>query len=164
MHREILETAPAAITPPSVNEMPLLEDAEPPDGAVTPDSDTYEPTGNKFTRSHSPGTEEDNSDDPHASSQGTPDCSQQDKKQIKEDNPPTPDICPGTPDLITAQLDWEQHESDEVPAQLLAQQMAPSPADTAKFEPTDAMVDPLQVLLAAVPVTLGSTTVSKEEG
>ena len=35
-----------------------------------PDPDTYEPTGNKFTRSHR--TEEDNSNDPHASSQGDP--------------------------------------------------------------------------------------------
>ena len=144
--------------------MPLLEDPEPPEGAVTPDPDTYEPTGNKFTRLHSPGTEEDDSDDPHASSQGTPDCSQQDnKEQIKEDNPLTPDIHPGTLDLIAAQLDWEEHESNEVPAQLPAQQMAPSPADTTKVEPTNAMVDPLQVLLAAVPVALGSTTVTKEE-
>ena len=140
--------------------MPLLEDAEPPEGAVTPDPDTYEPTGTKFTRSHSPRTKEDNSNDPHANSQGTPDCSQQDnKKQIKEDNPLTPDIHPGTLDLIVGQLDWEQHESDEVPAQ----QTAPSPADPAKIKPTDTMVDPLQVLLAVVPVTLGSTTVTKEE-
>ena len=64
-----------------------------------------------------------------------------------------------TPDLITAQLDWEQCESDEAPGQ----QTAPSPADPAKVKPTDAMVDPLQVLLAAVPVALGSTTVTEEE-
>ena len=164
VHQEISEMAPAAITPPSVNDMPLIEDAEPPEGGVTPDPDTYEPTGNKFTRLHSPGTEEDDSDDPHASCQGTPDCSQQDtKKQIKEDNPLTPDIHPRTPNLITAQLDREQHESDKVPAQLQAQQTAPFPAGTAKVEPTNAMVDPLQVLPAMVPVALGSTTVTEEE-
>ena len=105
-HQEISETAPAAITMPPFKDMPPLEDAGPPEGAVTPDPSTYEPEGNKFTRSHSPGTEEDDSNDPHASSQGTPDCSQQDsKKQIKEDNPPTPDIHPRTLDLIMAQLD-----------------------------------------------------------
>ena len=58
-----------------------------------------------------------------------------------------------------AQLDQEQHESDEAPAQ----QDAPSTADPARVESTDAMVDPLQVLLATVPVALGSTTVTKEE-
>ena len=58
------------------------------------------------------------SDDPPASSQGTSDCSQQDsKKQVEEDHPPTPDIHSRTPDLIVAQLDQEQHESDEAPAQ-----------------------------------------------
>ena len=66
---------------PTVKDMPLLEDAESPEGAIAPDPDTYEPTGNKFTRLHSPRTEEDDSNDPHASSQGTPDCSQQDNKE-----------------------------------------------------------------------------------
>ena len=155
-----METAPAAITMPTVKDMPPLEDAEPPEGAITPDPDTYEPTGNKFTRSHSPRTEEANSDDPHVSSQGTPDCSQQDnKKQIEKDNLPTPDICPRTPDLIMTQLDWEEHEPDEAPVQ----QTAPSPADPTKVKPNDAMVDPLQVLLAAVLVALGSTTVTEED-
>ena len=137
--------------------MPPFEDAGPPEGAITPDPGTYEPAGNKFTRSHSPRTEEDDSDDPHSSSQGTPDCSQQDsKKQIEEDNPPAPDIHPRTPDLIVAQLDQEQCESDEAPVQ----QDAPSTADPTKVELTDAMVDPLQVLLVAVPVAPGCT---KEE-
>ena len=40
---------------------------------------------------------------------------------------------------------------------------APSPADPTKVEPADTMVDPLQVLLATVPVALGSTTATKEE-
>ena len=93
---------------PSLKGMPPLEDAEPLKGAFAPDPGTYESAGNKFTRSHSPRTEEDNSDEPLARSQGTPDCSQQDsKKQVKEDHPPTPDICPGTPDLIMAQLDQQ---------------------------------------------------------
>ena len=159
-HQEISETALAAVTMPPFEDMPPLEDGGPPEGAITPDPGTYEPAGNMFTRLHSPITEEDDSDDPHASSQGTPDCSQQgSKKQIEEDNPPTPDIHPGTLDLIVAQLDQEQHESDEAPAK----QDAPSTADPTKVELTDAMVDPLQVLLAAVPVVLGSTTVTKEE-
>ena len=81
------------------------------------------------------------------------------KKQIEKDNPPTPDIHPRTLDLIVTQLDWEQCESDEAPAQ----QTAPSPADPAKVKPTDAIVDPLQILLAAVPVALESTTVTEEE-
>ena len=103
---------------PSPEVMPPLEDAEPLEGAIAPDPGTYEPAGNNFTRLHSPRTEEDDSDDPPANNQETPDCSQQDgKKQVKEDHPPTPDICFGTPDLIVAQLDQEQHESDEAPAQ-----------------------------------------------
>ena len=103
---------------PSLEGMPPLADAEPLEGAIAPDPGTYEPAGNKFTRLHSPGTEEDNSDDPPANSQETPDCSQQDnKKQVEEDHPPTPDIYSGTPDLIVAQLDQEQCESDEAPAQ-----------------------------------------------
>ena len=57
-----------------------------------------------------------------------------------------------------AKLDQEC-ESDEAPAQ----QHAPSTADTTKVELTEAMVDPLQVLLAAVLVALGSTTVTEEE-
>ena len=91
---------------------------------------------------------------------GPPDCSQQDsKKQVKEDDPPTPDICCGTLDLIMAQLDQEQCESDEAPAQW----DAPSTGDLAKVESTDGMVDPLQVLLASVPVALGSTTALKKK-
>ena len=102
---------------PSLKGMPPLEDAEPLEGAVAPDPGTYEPAGNTFTRSHSPRTEDNNSDDPPASSQGTSDCSQQDsKKQVEEDHPPTPDIHSRTPDLIMAQLDQGQCESDEVPA------------------------------------------------
>ena len=128
-HQEIPEAAPAAITMPSLKGMPPLEHAEPLDGAIAPDPGTDETAGNKFTRLHSPRTEDDDSDDPPASSQGTSDCSQQDsKKQAEEDHPPTPDIHSGTPDLIMAQLDQEQHESDEAQAQ----QDAPSIADPAK--------------------------------
>ena len=58
-----------------------------------------------------------------------------------------------------AQLNQEQHESDKAPAQW----DAPSTADPTKVKPTDIMVDPLQVLLASVPVALGPTTVTKEE-
>ena len=36
-------------------------------------------------------------------------------------------------------------------------------ADPAKVKSTDIMVDPLQVLLASVPVALGSTTVTEED-
>ena len=39
--------------------MLTLEDTEPLIGAIAPDTGTYKPTGNKFTRSHSPGTEDD---------------------------------------------------------------------------------------------------------
>ena len=86
--------------------MLALEDAELLEGAAAPDPGTYEPAGNKFTRLHSPRTDEDDSDEPPSSSQETPDCSQQDnKKQTEEDNPPTPDFCPVTPDVIIAQLD-----------------------------------------------------------
>ena len=87
-------------------------------GAAAPDPGTYEPAGNKFTRSHSPRMDEDNSDKPPSSSQETPDCSQQDnKKQTEEYNAPTPDFHPGTPNVIVAQLDQEQYEAEEVPAQ-----------------------------------------------
>ena len=103
---------------PTLKGMPPLADAEPFEGAIAPDPGTYEPAGNKCTRLHSPRTEEDASDDPPANSQETPDCFQQDsKKQVEEDHPPTPDIHSRTPDLIVAQLDQEQCESDEVPAQ-----------------------------------------------
>ena len=51
-HQEISEAAPAAITMPSLEGMPPLEDAEPLEGAIAPDPGTYEPAGNKFTRSH----------------------------------------------------------------------------------------------------------------
>ena len=46
--------------------MPALEDAGPLIGTVASDTGTYKPTGNKFTGSHRPGTEDDESDDPPA--------------------------------------------------------------------------------------------------
>ena len=67
-HQEISKVAPAAITMPSLKGIPPLEDAESLEGAVAPDPGTYEPAGNKFTRSHSPRTEDDDSDDPPTSS------------------------------------------------------------------------------------------------
>ena len=100
--------------------MLALEDAELLKGAAAPDPDTYEPAGNKFTRLHSPKMDEDDSDKPPSSSQETPDCSQSqqdNKKQTEEDNPPTPDFHPGTPNVIIAQLDQEQYDAGEVPAQ-----------------------------------------------
>ena len=140
--------------------MPALEDAEPLEGAAAPDTGTYESAGNKFTRLHSPRMDEDDSDEPPSSSQEAPDCSQQDnKKQTEEDNPPTPDFCPGTPDVIIAQLDQEQYEVEEVPAQ----QEVTSTTNPVKMKPNDTLVDPLQVLLTSVPITLGSATVTKEE-
>ena len=76
-----------------------------------------------------------------------------------KDNPPTPDIHPGTPDVVIAQLEAEQQEAEK-------QSDQPKPVATAK--PVDAkdkgpIVDPLQVLLASVPTPLGSTTVTEEE-
>ena len=65
---------------------PALEDSEPLIGAVAPDTGTYEPTGNKFTRSHSPGTEDDESDDPPASSQGTTTGSPLDNKEQDDED------------------------------------------------------------------------------
>ena len=158
--RKFQKQSQLPITMWSLKGMPPLEDAEPLEGAIAPDPGTNEPAGNKFTRLHSPRTEEADSDDPPASSQETSDCSQQDsKKQFEEDHPPTPNICSGSPDLIMAQLDQEQCESDEAQAQW----DAPSIADPAKVESTDIMVDLLQVLLTSVPVALGSTTVTKED-
>ena len=66
MNEEISELATAAIT------MLALEDAELLKGAAAPDPGTYEPAGNKFTRSHRPKTDEDDSDKPPSSSQETP--------------------------------------------------------------------------------------------
>ena len=98
--------------------MPTLEDSEPLIGAVAPDTGTYEPTGNKFTRSHSPGTEDEESDDTPASSQETAAGSPPDnKEQDDEDHLPTLDVCSGTPDLIMDQLIQEQHEPVRTPAQ-----------------------------------------------
>ena len=51
--------APAALTAHSLDGMPTLKDAEPLVGATAPDTDIIESTDNKFTRSHSPGTEDD---------------------------------------------------------------------------------------------------------
>ena len=85
--------ATAPVAPTTLEGMPALEDAEPFIGAIAPDPGTYEPTGNKFTRSHSPRTEGDKSDDPPASSQETATGSLPDEKGPgDEDHLPTPDI------------------------------------------------------------------------
>ena len=76
-----------------------------------------------------------------------------------EDNLPTPDFCPGTPDVVMAQLDQEQCEKGEQPSQPEALH-ATNPAEVKADE---AMVDPLQVLLASAPTTLGSATVTEED-
>ena len=98
-------TAPVAPTTLSLEGMATLEDSEPLIGAIAPDTGTYKPTGNKFTRSHSPGTEDDESDNPPANSQGTAIGSPPDnKEQDDEDHLLTPDVHSGTLDLIMDQL------------------------------------------------------------
>ena len=42
--------------------MPALEDAELLEGAAVPDLGMHEPAGNKFTRSHNPKMDEDDSE------------------------------------------------------------------------------------------------------
>ena len=102
-------TTPVTPTTLSLEGMPALEDTEPLISTVAPDTGTYEPTGNKFTRSHSSGTEDNEMYNPPASSQGTAIGSPPDnKEQDNEDHPPTPDVCSGTPDLIVDQLIQEQ--------------------------------------------------------
>ena len=153
-------TAPVAPTTLSLEGMPALEDSEPLIGAIAPDTGTYKPTGNKFTRSHSPGTEDNESDDPPASSQGTVTGSPPDnKEQDDEDHPQTLDVCSGTPDLIVDQLIQEQYEPVKTPSQ----HDAPLPTSPASIQSANVMVDPLQVLLASAPPVMGSPTVTKEE-
>ena len=140
--------------------MPTLEDAEPIIGTVAPDTGTYKPTGNKFTRSYSPGTEDNESDDPPASSQGTAIESPPDnKEQDNEDNPPTPDVHSGTLDLIVDQLIHEEHGPVRTPTQ----QDAPLPTGPASIQSASVIVDPLQVLFASAPPVMGSPTITKEE-
>ena len=71
VNKETSESATTAVT------MPPLKDAEPLEGAAAPDAGTYEPAGNKFTRSHSTKTEDDDSEvKPPPSSLETPNSSQ----------------------------------------------------------------------------------------
>ena len=99
--------------------IPPLEDAEPLEGAVAPSSDAYNPACNKHTQSHSPKTEDDDSEvKSNPSSQDTVISSQsQPEHQGKtvEDNPPTPDIHPGSPDVVIAQLEVKAKEPMVVP-------------------------------------------------
>ena len=157
MTEETSESATTAVT------MPPLEDAEPLEGAAAPDTGTYKPAGNKFTRSHSPKTKDDDSEvkPPPISLETTnsSQCQQEHQEQTVEDNLPTPDFCPGTPDVVMAQLDQEQHEKGEQPPQ----PEASSATNPAEVKADKAMVDPLQVLLASALTTLESTTVTEEE-
>ena len=140
--------------------MPTLEDSEPLIGPVAPDTGTYEPTGNKFTRSHSPGTEDDESDDCPASSQGTAIGSLPDnKEQDAEDHLLTPYVHSGTLEVIVDQLIQEQHE----PLRTATQQDAPLPTGPTSIQSASVMVDPLQVLLASAPPVMGSPTITEEE-
>ena len=82
-------------------------------------------------------------------------CQQEHQEQTMEDNPPTPDFHPRTPDVVMAQLDQEQHEKGEQPPQ----PKVSSATNPTEVEADEAMVDPLQVVLASAPTTLGSTTV-----
>ena len=76
-----------------------------------------------------------------------------------EDNLPTPDFHPGTPDAVMAQLDQEQHAKGEQPPQ----PEALSATHPTEVKADEAMVNPLQVLLASAPTTLGSATVTEED-
>ena len=143
--------------------MPPLKDAEPLEGAVAPNSDVYNPAGNKYTQSHSPKTkDEDSKIEPNPSSQGTINSSQsQSGTQVKtvDDKPPTPDICSRTPDMVVAQLDKEQQKEQ-------GQQGQPElveSTDTKDTKSAEEWVNPLEVLLASVTTALGSTTVTEEE-
>ena len=135
--------------------MPILEDAEPLVGATAPDTDIIESTGYKFTRSHSPRTEDNESDDSPAGSQRTTiECPPNDEEQDNDgDHLLTPNVCLGTPDLIVGQPPKDQ----------LTQQDAPSMASLVSIQPANDMVDPLQVLLASTPPVMGSPTITKEE-
>ena len=159
--RQFADTiTPVTCTTLSPEGMPTLEDAEPLIGAVAADTGTYKPTGNKFTRSHSPGTEDNESDDPPASSQGTAIESPPDnKEQDDEDHLLTPDVHSGTLDLIMDQLIQEQHGPIRTPTQ----QDVPLPTSPASIQSASIMVDPLQVLLASAPPVMGFPTVTEEE-
>ena len=154
---EMIPTESAATT------MPPLKDAEPLEGTITPSPDVYNPAGNKYTQSHSPNTEDDDSEiKPNPSSQETVVSSQsQPEPQVEmvEDNPSTPDIHPGTPDVVIAQLEeeqWEVEKQSDQPESVAT-------TKTADVKAEELMVNPLQVLLASVPAPLGSTTVTEEE-
>ena len=138
----------------SLEGMPTLEDAEPLVGATAPDTDIIESTGNKFTRSHSPRTEDDESDDSPAGSQRTTiECPPNNEEHNDGDHPLTPNVHLGTPDLII----------DQPPKDQPTQQDAPSMTSLVSIQPANDMVDPLQVLLASAPPVMGSPTITEEE-
>ena len=145
---------PAVLITHSLEGMPTLEDAEPLVGTTAPDTDIIESTGNKFTRSHSPRTEDDESDDSPAGSQRTTiECPPDDEEHDDEDHLPTPNVCSGTPDLIV----------DQPPKDQPTQQDALSTTSLVSIQPANDMVNPLQVLLASAPPVMGSPTITKEE-
>ena len=157
------EMTPSESAATATMTMPPLEDAEPLKEAVAPSSDAYNPAGNKYTRPNSPKTEDyDSKIEPNPSSQDTVISSpSQAEDQVKtvDNNPPTPDILPGTADVVIAQLDEEQQEAEKQPDQPILV----AATKTVEVKAKEAMVDPLQVLPASVPASLGSTTVTKEE-
>ena len=98
--------------------MPTLEDAEPLVGATAPDTDIIESTGNKFTRSHSPRTEDNKSNDSPAGSQRTTiECPPDNEEHDNEDHLLTPNVHSGTPDLIMDQPPKDQPTQQDAPIQ-----------------------------------------------
>ena len=146
--------APAALITHSLEGMPALEDAEPLVGATAPDTDIIESTGNKFTRSHSPRTEDDESDDsPAGSERTTIECPPDNEEHDDGDHLLTPNVHLGTPDLIIGQTPKDQ----------LTQQDALPTTSLASIQPANDMVNPLQVLLVSAPPVMGSPTITEEE-
>ena len=122
-------------------------------GITTPNTDIIESTGNKFTRSHSPRTEDDDSDDSSGGSQRTTiKCPPDDEEHDDEDHLLTPNVHSGTPDLIM----------DQPPKDQSTQQDALSMTSLVSIQPANDMVDPLQVLLASAPPVMDSPTITEE--
>ena len=146
----------------STASMPALVDMEPLEGAEAPDPGTYNPTGNKYSRSHSPKTKDDDSEPENSPASQETGCSSQAQvePQIKpmDDKLPTPDIRPGTPNDLIEQLDKEDQKEEQVPPPA---QIASSKPEA--VPPKDETVDPLAVLLSSVPTEIGPITVTEEE-
>ena len=64
--------------------------------------------GNKFTRNHSPRSDEDDSNpELNLDSQDTQVSSTVDQPEVPDERMPTPAICVGTPNLVIEELDSE---------------------------------------------------------